>query len=236
MKNLNFLKSSLIAHRGVHDLDIPENSIGAFKLAIEKNYIIEFDVHLLKDNTVIVFHDDNLLRMTGVDRNLCECEYDFVKNLRLINTKYKIPTLEKVLKLVNGKVPIIIELKYDRKVGLLEKEVSKLLDNYNGLFCVKSFSPFIVRWFKRKRPNYIRGLLISDKNRTIREKFCQSFISGIICKPDFISCNYRLSNNKQIMKYMKKIPVLAWTIKSSIDYLKYKDKFYNLIAENIDKF
>ncbi len=235
MKDLCFLKSSLIAHRGVHNMEVPENSICAFKIALKKKYIIEFDVHLLKDNTVIVFHDDNLFRMTGINKNLCDCTYDDIKNLHLKNSNYKIPTLDEVLRLINGKVPIIIELKYDRKVGLLEKEVSKLLDNYNGLFCIKSFNPFIVRWFRKNRPKYIRGLLISDKHRTIIEKLCQSFIAGAICKPDFISCNYKLSDNKQILKYMKRIPVLAWTIKNGKNYQKYRDKFYNLIVENIDK-
>ena len=164
MKDLSFLKNNLIAHRGLHNKDIPENSIPAFKNAIKNNYIIELDIHLLKDNTIIVFHDDNLQRMTTKNIELKNTTYGKIKNLKLNNTNYTIPTLSEVLKLVSGKVPLIIELKYDRKVGLLEQELVKQLDDYKGNFCIKSFRPQTVRWFKKNKPDYIRGLLVHYKN------------------------------------------------------------------------
>ena len=233
MKDIEFLKSNLIAHRGLHDLKNPENSMGAFRKAISSNYIIELDVHLLRDNTIVVFHDDNLYRMTGKRQNLKDLTYDDIKDLKLLNTSYGIPTLDEVLKLVSGQVPIIIELKYDLKAGLLEKRLAPLLDNYDGDFCVKSFNPLSVRWFKKYRPNYIRGLLISNKRETLKEKIVSSHISYFLCKPDFISCSYKLYNNKRIKSYMNKIPVIAWTIRSEKTYNMYRDKFYNLITENI---
>lgn len=233
MKKIDFLKNNLIAHRGLHDEKNPENSIGAFKKAINKGYIIELDVHLLKDNTVVVFHDDSLYRMTGKRKKIKDLTYDEIKEFRLLNTNYKVPTLKSVLELVDGKVPLIIEIKYDLKVGLLEKEVVKLLDNYEGKFCVKSFSPLSVRWFKKNRPNYIRGLLISSKKKTIKERILRSYLIFLLSKPDFISCNYLLYNDKKIKKYMKKVPVIAWTIKTENLFLRYKDKFYNLIVEKI---
>lgn len=235
--NLEFLKENLIAHRGLHNnIDIPENSLKAFSLAIKNNYIIELDVHLLKDNTVIVFHDDNLKRMTGIDKKIIDFTYDGLKNINLLNTNYKIPKLDEVLKLVNGKVPIIIELKYDRKVGVLERQLVKLLDNYNGLFCIKSFNPFIVRWFKKNRKNYIRGLLVPYKTNNLKELILKKMYLKKICSPHFLSCNYKLYNDKKVMKYRKKIPVLFWTIKNKSNYLKYKNKCDNLICENIDTF
>lgn len=233
MKNIDFLKSNLIAHRGLHNEKYPENSLGAFKRAIRKNYIIELDVHLLKDNAVVVFHDDNLYRMTRKRKVIKDLTYDELKKIKLLNSNYTIPTLKKVLDLVDGRVPLIIELKYDVKAGLLEKEVVKLLDNYSGKFCVKSFNPLSVRWFKKNRPSYIRGLLISNKNKSIKQKVVHSYFSYFLCKPDFISCNYLLYNNKKIKKYMKKIPVIAWTIRTDNTFLKYKNKFYNLIVEKI---
>ena len=232
MKNLNFLKSNLIAHRGLHNKSIPENSIEAFKNAIKYNYIIELDVHLLKDNTIIVFHDDNTKRMTDINKTLKNSTYDEIKNLKLKNTNQTIPTLKETLKTINGKVPIIIELKYDQKTELLEKELIKQLDNYKGIFCVKSFNPLSIRWFKKHRPNYIRGLLISYKKKNFFDKISTSKLISLICKPDFISCSYKLYNNKKIKKYMKKKPVLAWTIKSNKIFSLYKDKFYNLIIDN----
>lgn len=231
MKNLDFLSSNLIAHRGLHNDKYPENSLGAFKRAIRKNYIIEFDVHLLKDGTVVVFHDDNLYRMCGKRKKIKDFTYDELKKIKLLDTNYTIPTLDSVLKLIDGKVPIIVELKYDVKVGLLEEKVCNLLDNYKGEFCVKSFSPLSILWFKKNRPNYIRGLLISNKARNFKEKLMHSFIPFMICKPDFVSCNYLLYRNRRIRKYMRKHPVIAWTVRTENVYNKYKNKFTNMIVE-----
>ena len=101
-KDLDFLKSNIIAHRGAfNNKDIPENSIKAFEKAIEKNYIIELDVHILKDNTIVVYHDDNVKRLTGVDKSIIDFNYSQLKELSLLNTKYKIPRLIDVLELVN---------------------------------------------------------------------------------------------------------------------------------------
>ena len=110
---MSFLSTKPISHRGVHDNDkVPENSIEAFKLAIKKGYIIELDVHLLKDNEIVVFHDDNLLRMTGVNKKIKNTTYKELQELKLLDTRYKIPKLIDVLNLVDGKVPLLIELKY----------------------------------------------------------------------------------------------------------------------------
>ena len=235
MKNLNFLNSNLIAHRGMHNnKDIPENSIKAFKKDIKDNYIIELDIHLLKDNTIVVFHDDNIKRMTGINKNIKDYTYEELKKINLLDTKEKIPTFKEVLELIDGKVPVIVEFKYDRKAGILEQESVKLLDNYKGLFCVKSFNPMSVRWFKKHRKNYIRGLLVDNKWGNKKEIISSSMILKFICKPDFLSCKYSIIDKRRVKKLSKKIPVLGWTIKNKTNYLKYKDKFYNIICENFD--
>jgi len=228
MKDLKFLKQNLIAHRGIHITE-PENSKKAIKEAIKKNYIVEFDVHLLKDNTIVVFHDDNLKRMAGIDKKLKDCTYEEIKNIKLLNTNNNIPTLTEVLEIVDEKVPIIIELKYDQKTGKLEKELVKILDNYQGKFCVMSFNPLSIRWFRKHRPNYIRGLLISHKTK--KKRFISNKIMIFLVKPDYIYCNYKLYKNKKIKKQMKKIPVIAWTIKNDKNYNKFKDRFYNLTID-----
>ena len=164
MKDLSFLQNKIIAHRGVNDNNkVVENTLESFSNAVKLGYAIEFDIHLLKDNEIVVYHDDNLKRLTGINKDLKDLTYDDIKDIKLLNTNQTIPKLSEVLKLVNGKVPIIIELKYDRKVGLLEKELVKYLDNYKGKFAVKSFNPLIVRWFKINRKDYIRGLLVPRK-------------------------------------------------------------------------
>ena len=150
MKDLEFLKNNLIAHRGCHNELIPENSMPAFSKAIKNNLIIELDIHLLKDNKVVVFHDDNLKRMTGLDKPIKDLTYEEVRKLKLLNTNYKVPLLSDVLELINGKVPVIIELKYDTKYGLLESELLKILKNYKGLYAIKSFNPLSLYYFKKQ--------------------------------------------------------------------------------------
>ena len=236
MKDLSFLKNNLIAHRGLHNKEIPENSIKAFENAIKNNYIIELDIHLLKDNNIVVFHDDNLKRMCNVNKKIKDLTYEELQKYSLKKTRYKIPLFSEVLKLVDGKVPLIIEFKYDLKAGKLEREAVRLLDNYKGLFCVKSFNPMSVYWFKKHRNNYIRGLLVDSKWSTLGEILSSSMILKRLCKPDFLSCKYILLNNKKVKKFALNKPVLCWTIRNKNNYLKYKDKFYNLICENIDEF
>lgn len=208
MKNSDILKNRKIAHRGLFDnVKVPENSIGAFTKAIKNDNIIELDVHLTKDNEVVVFHDDNLKRMTGVNKKIKDVNYSEIKNLKLLNTNYNIPLLKDVIKLVDKKVPLIIEVKTDNMVGKIEKELVKILDNYDGPFVVKSFNPFIVNWFRIHRPNYIRGLLI-NKNISDFLKLIYIFISN----PNFLSCHYTTLKSNIVKKFKKNNIVLGWGI------------------------
>lgn len=233
-KDLSFLKKSLIAHRGIfNNKDVPENSLKAFQKAIEKGNIIELDVHLTKDNKVVVFHDDNLKRMTGVDGRLVDFTYPELQKLKLLNTDERIPTLEEVLELINGKVPVIIELKYDRKPGELETYLAKILDNYNGKFAVKSFHPLIIRWFKKNRPNYIRGLLVGKSYNNFLEKILSKNLFLALSNPDFISVDIKALDEPKIQKLLKKYFSLGWTVRNKEDFNKDKDKFDNLICENL---
>ena len=240
-KDLSFLKENLIAHRGAHNINknIPENSVKAFKEAIKNNYIIELDVHMLKDNNVVVFHDDNLKRMTGVNKKIKDVTYEEVKKLKLQNTDNYIPLFKDVLNLIDGKVPIIIELKYDVKCGKLEKEVIEILKNYNGKYVVKSFNPFTVYWFKKNYPDIIRGQLScnfkSEKINFIKKFFCKHMLFNFITKPDFISYGVKSLPNKKVEKYRKNILVLGWTIRNKEDLAKAKKYCDNYICENFDK-
>ena len=235
--DVNFLKNNLIAHRGLHNKIIPENSIPAFKEAIKNNYIIEFDVHILKDNNVVVFHDDNLKRLTGIDKKIKDTTYNEIKNLKLNNTENYIPLLKDVLKLVNGRVPLLIELKYDNKVGLLEDKLIDIMKDYKGLYAYQSFSPFSLIYLK-KRTNMPRGLLVSDfknnKINIIKKIFLKNMLLNFLVKPDFISVNYNFLNRKKIQKYKNKLLILTWTIRNN-DFDKYKDLCDNFIFESFDK-
>lgn len=241
-KKLDFLKQNLIAHRGMHNIKagIPENSLKAFERAIENNYIIELDVHVLKDESVVVFHDDNLNRMTGINKNIKDVTYNEIKNLKLQDTNNYIPLLEDVLNIVNGKVPIIIELKYDVKYGVLENKTMEILRPYKGQYVIKSFNPFTVYWLKKNYPKVIRGQLAStfkdDRMNIIKKFFLKNMICNCFTKPDFISYDITGLPNKKIKKYRKNNLVLGWTIKNKSDLEKAKKYCDNFICENLENF
>lgn len=235
--NLNFLLSNLIAHRGFHSVDeeIPENSIPAFIKAIENNYIIELDLHILKDGNVVVFHDDNLSRMTGVDKNIKDTTYDEIKHLKLKNTDNYIPLLKDVLDLVQERVPIIIEFKYDVKSGILEEAAMDILKNYHGNFVIKSFSPFSVLWFKKHYPNIIRGFLSSgleSEKCFLKKLFLKSNFLLKFLDVDFLSYNIDSLPNRNVEKFRNNHVVLGWTVRNKEDFDKGKKYCDNLICEN----
>ena len=217
MKDLKFLKETIIAHRGVHnEKDIIENSLEAFKEAVNKNYIIELDVHFLKDGEVVVFHDDNIERMTGINKNLKDCTYDEIRNIKLLNKNTYIPKFSDVLKLVDGKVPILIELKNDNKVGLLESSLVQILKKYNGKYAVQSFNPLSIMWFKNNYPNIIRGQLVckfkNKKMDNIKKFILKTMFFNIITNPDFISHSVDDLSYKEVNKIKKNKFILGWKI------------------------
>ena len=236
MRDLKFLKETIIAHRGVHnEKDIIENSLEAFKEAVNKNYIIELDVHFLKDGEVVVFHDDNIERMTGINKNLKDCTYDEIRNIKLLNKNTYIPKFSDVLKLVDGKVPILIELKNDNKVGLLESSLVQILKKYNGKYAVQSFNPLSIMWFKNNYPNIIRGQLVckfkNKKMDNIKKFILKTMFFNIITNPDFISHSVDDLSYKEVNKIKKNKFILGWTVRNKERYdelIKYYD---NLICE-----
>lgn len=231
MKKLDFLTKRLIAHRGCFNDKHQENTLSSFERAIIYNYAIELDIHLLKDNNIIVYHDNNLKRLTGIDKNINDCTYDEIRKIKDIS----IPLLKEVLELVAGKVPILIEYKYDTKVGNLEKESAKLLDSYKGEFAIQSFNPLTILWFKLNRPNYVRGQLISNiypKNFFIRH-ILSNMVTNFITKPDYIGANLVMLKNKKMIKIRDNYIVLGYTIKKKEDLLKYANYADNFICDNL---
>lgn len=218
MKN-NFLKNSIIAHRGIYDnKKVVENTLEAFKKAINKGYAIELDLRITKDNKVVVFHDDTLDRLSSKKGKIEDLTLDEIKNIQLIN-KASIPTFEEVLELVNGKVPLLIELK-SNKGFTLERETIKTLNNYGGEYAIQSFNPKTIIWLRLFKNNITRGLLVSPKTT----KFLK-LIS--LCKPDFINVNKVLLDNDVVKNFNK--TKLAYVIKKD-EKSKYNDKCDNMIC------
>ena len=219
MKNINFLKSNLIAHRGIHNSEIPENTLPAFYKCVDKKYIIELDIHILTDNSIIVFHDHNLKKLTGVNKVIETLSYPQLSKIK-IDKKYTIPTLKQVMHIVNGKVPILIEIKDMNNNSKFEEELVKILDNYKGKFAIQSMNPFVIDWFYKNRKDYIIGLIVfNDLNYNIVKRYVK--------KIDFISV-YK----KQLPFKINKL-VLGWTIRKESEYKKYRNLCDNLICENI---
>ena len=147
------------AHRGLHDGTHAENSLSAFRLAVENGYGIELDIRFTKDKQLVVFHDDTLLRMCGTDKRVDEFTYQELQSFRLLDTAETIPLFSDVLSLVAGQVPLLVELKSGPENELLCMHAYSLLKSYDGLFCIESFHPMIVRWFKKNAPEILRGQL-----------------------------------------------------------------------------
>ena len=223
-KKNSFLIKLPIAHRGLfNNKEIYENTISAFKLAIENNYAIELDVHLTKDNKIIVIHDSNLKRLFNVNKKIRKLNYEQIKKIQFPNSKDRIPLLKDVLKLVDGKVPIIIEIKYDRLVGKLEKNLINILSNYQGEVVIKSFRARSINYFRKKCPNILRGqLLMYSKKFFYRLFFNLRIFYSRFSKPDFYSCNMDCLENKKILKLKKDKIILGWVVrdKKNLKYVK----------------
>ncbi len=240
-QNFDLFKDRYYAHRGLHanDSDAPENSLKAFKLAVEAGYGIELDIRLTKDNIAIVFHDKTLKRSSGIDKTVRELNYEELKEFRLFNSDETIPLLEDVLKLVNGKVPLIVEFKTNGKDLEICEIAARILDKYSGVYCIESFDPAIVNWYRKNRPEIIRGQLstnyfkdgIGDK---IYLKFTlQNMLLNFYAKPDFIAFNHNYSNmfSYNIIRKFFKTPTFAYTIKSMEELEKSSGNFDYFIFE-----
>ena len=240
MANVDFLRKKPIAHRGLFNKEnnIPENSVLAFEKAIEKGFPIELDVHLSKDRKIVVFHDDNLKRMTGIDKKIKALNYDEIKDLKLDNTNCKIPLFSDVLKLVNGMVPILIEIKSDRKTGETERELVKILKEYNGKYVIQSFNPFSLIWFKKNLPEVPRGQLASnftkDKMLAVQKYVLKNLYFNVLTKPDFISFSINDLPNKKVESFRNNGNlVLGWTVRNKNDLEKAEKYCDNIIGENL---
>lgn len=230
MKNINFLYNNKMAHRALHNDKIPENSLKAIRKALQKNIAIEMDVHILKDGTIVLFHDNNLKRMMGKDTKIKGACIDDLDKCYLLNTKEKICKLDDALKEIQGKVPIIIEIKDDKRIGIIEDKLIKIFDSYKGLFAIKSFNYKRIYYIKRRRPEFVLGLLVGR-----RKKYFSKFLLKIaisIIKPDFLSIRKQFVKRKVFQNFRKSMPILVWTIKGKKDEIKYRDYADSLIFEN----
>ena len=219
----SWLCNKPIAHRGLWDkTSNNENTIEAFKKAIEYNFPIETDVWRIKDGTLVIYHDDNLQRLCGINKKIIDVENVEELKSYLISNKYEIPTFDELLDTVNGKVELLIEIKTYEFNGKTEQKIFDRLKTYNGKYAIESFNPYSVLWFKKHAPNIFRGQLScyfeNTKPKGIQKILKNSIIKlsyTPIVKQHFVAYDKKHYPNKYLDKMSEKgIPILLWTINS----------------------
>lgn len=230
---------TLYAHRGLHTNDsrVPENSVAAFAAAAKAGYGVELDVQFTADRQVVVFHDNDLKRMCGVDRRVDELTYAELSMLRLLDSDQHIPLLSDVLEVLNG-ATLLCEFKAMRSytdTSLCEATLP-LLDQYRGKVCIESFNPFMVRWFRKHAPRYIRGILSKrfEKGEVAQVlRFpLSSLFANCLCRPDFIA--YQHSDHTQpFFRFCRlfRPMTVAWTVRSQAEAKTAKRQFDTIIFE-----
>ena len=206
------------AHRGLHGKKVPENSLQAFLLACDRNFGIELDVQLSADSEVMVFHDYSLKRMTGVDKRLSDLTVSELQSLSLVGTDQKIPTLKEVLELVDGKVPILVELKGESLDASLCPKVAEILKAYKGDYCIESFNPFLIKTMRKYLPNVFYGQLYTNVCRDKKKYSLLNILLTLMAfnsltKINFIAYN-KLDRNSFAVKLTTKLyrsPKFVWT-------------------------
>lgn len=214
------------AHRGLHADGVPENSMAAFKAALDAGYGIEFDLHLLADGNLGVMHDASLKRTANATVFMEDLRTEDLGKYHLLGTSETIPEFRQVLELFDGKAPLIIELKSERdNYAKLTQTACEMLDGYKGPYCIESFDPRCILWLKQNRPDIIRGQLSENFLRSkVSAKWFLRFVmtyylSNFLNRPDFIAYNFKDRKNPSIWLCKKLgIQPVAWTIRSQEDF------------------
>lgn len=216
-------KRWLYAHRGLHDnhSDAPENSMAAFRKAKEAGYGIELDIQLSKDRIPVVFHDFTLKRVCGAPGKVNDYTYEELQQFCLFESQERIPRFEDVLKLVDGKVPLIVEFKLETRDLSLCPIADRLLARYKGMYCMESFNPLGVWWYRCHRRNVMRGqlsdaFLQEGPYRGPLYFIQQNLLTNFIGRPDFIAyrSKYPRTLSRRICCGMFGAVGAAWTIRS----------------------
>ena len=229
MNKIDFLKENLISNKGLYDnVNIFENTLESFSKAIDNNLIIYLKVRLTKDKVPVIYSDSNLARLMNLKDRVDSTKYE---ELFYLN-KYHIPTLKEVLKLIDGKTPIIINPTSSSDKYYLQKEVVKLLDNYKGKFAILSSNPLIIRWFNKNKPEYLTGEIITKKRKV---KSLPRYLANFTIKVDFKSVDIEYYNLIKLKKLKENSLVIGYLIDSKEKYNIYKNALDNIFISELFK-
>lgn len=228
-----------VAHRGLWAPGgAPENSLGAFQAARQAGYGVELDVQLSADGEAVVFHDDNLKRMTGVEGRIRDYSADDLAQMKLAGTDEYIPTLLETLAVIGRRAMVHVELKTPYgEVGPLEQRVHEVLMDHVGPTCVIGFNPYSHAWFADRFPGVLRGLDSYDYKRAPhladvqRESFAR-LEHVAIARPHFLAMHIDMLPDERVAKYRAEgMPVVGWTVRDPAQWDAVKDHCDNLIFE-----
>ncbi|MBU6229355.1 MAG: glycerophosphodiester phosphodiesterase [Cyanobacteria bacterium REEB459] len=235
---MDWITTQPIAHRGLHwGQEIPENSLLAFEAAIAANHPIELDLQLLADGQLAVFHDNTLNRLTGQPGRIAQQTLASLRQYRLYHTDQTIPCLGEVLALVNGRVPLLLEIKNQGRVGPLEAALLRTLKTYRGEFAVQSFNPLALQWFHHHAPEIWRGQLSSDFSQSSRPWHLSMIHSNLlvnwISQPHFIAYDLQALSKRctTVLRDIFHIPLITWTVRSQDDQARAQHYADNYIFE-----
>ncbi len=246
-KVLGNLRYAKYAHRGLHggenigyDEYAAENSLTAFRRASESGYGIELDVRLTRDGVLVVFHDDNLKRVCGVDKRVIDLDYEELSKIHLKETADVVPTFQEVLDTVAGRVPLLVELKgEDTNVDVARATVD-ILSGYSGEYIIESFNPLLLFEVKRLNPKIPRGFLATkhtnnEKRRSLKYRIIQRFMLNFLARPHFIAMDkhtYKIFPYKFVCALFRPAR-MTWTIRSKEEEAAaYEHGFEGVIFEN----
>lgn len=236
-----FYGKKYFAHRGLHDENVCENSMQAFRLAVQAGCGIELDVHMTQDGQLCVFHDDTLKRLCGREEAIRDMTMEALRLVPLPDGQ-TIPALEEVLEWVRGRVPLIVEIK-SPEIGncAVSEKLWQCLENYGGDYLVQSFDPFQLRWFKKHAPRVIRGQLAQKcryegpfRFRYLLQMMAGNLLFNRISAPDYIA--YRQEDTKKccyrMMRRVYRPGLAVWTVRSAAEAEKMKEISDAIIFES----
>lgn len=222
------------AHRGLWDEACPENSLAAFRRAVQAGYGVELDARLTADDEIVVFHDADLRRMCGAEGSVHTLTAAELAALRLSGTEEAIPTLKEVFAILGNQTPVILEIKSGPRLGELCRRVLPLIRAHAGPVCVESFDPRALCWFRLHAPDIRRGQLIACPAHPLRWRdiLMSSLLQNVLGRPDFIACNANGRLNPALFLLRRLgTPFAFWTVRTRETYCRNQKRFALQIFE-----
>lgn len=226
------------AHRGLHSQNKPENTRAAFEAAIEVGYGFEFDVQLSGDGQLVVHHDFDGLRSMGLDQRIESLSLTELQQYRLFESDQVIMTLPELLELVDGQVPLILEIKAEKNTATVSQAVADVIRDYPGELVIESFHPLVLWWFRRYRPQYLRGQLAYNawkhSGPSLSHFILTHYLLNFLARPHFVAHSFgdRQDFSFKLLQWLHSPPSVVYTTKSPREDQMARTQFSTIIFED----